>query len=352
MNKHVFGAVLAATAFACATAQATTTYGNLDNFDAVNDTGQEAHGFEIDLEDVSSSDVLNVFGGPSRGFPANVERYGVPTITDYQSGGHHWVSIVYQSPQQAGAWTVGTPTGVFTSPGESCWTGGGIGYGPSTPCDHFGVSTSKNPTQTVYKWLVGGASSATPLTPVKSNVLAPVWNVQQQPGQAPVVNAQIQAPDALPGQQFGTAMWVQIKTITYQNQVGLYDLVDGNPVVANAETEVEWQLIQKEAGVAGSGQIESGGQEHQGDESVVRQYFFYAYAGAVDPQSGEAMPVNDSNPVNGDIGAFLGDQNAAVDFAGAPIGRAIPEPASWALLGIGFMTLGAGLRRARSGQTW
>lgn len=98
-------------------------------------------------------------GGPGRGFPTTVERYGSPTISAIAGG----VSVVYRGTFSGSSWNVGTPSGVFATPGESCWTGGGIGYGPSTPCDHFGVGTSKAPTATTYKWLTQTApNSPTP----------------------------------------------------------------------------------------------------------------------------------------------------------------------------------------------
>src|SRR5690349_921872 len=68
--------------------------GFLGNFDVINDTGQTAYGFEIELEGLHSSDITDVFGGPGRGFPTgrgfdpatSVERYGSPTIADYTNG--------------------------------------------------------------------------------------------------------------------------------------------------------------------------------------------------------------------------------------------------------------------------
>ena len=59
--------------------------GPLANFDVVNNTGQDAYGFEIDLEGISRSDVSDVFG-LNRNFgtpsPGDVERYGVPVVDD------------------------------------------------------------------------------------------------------------------------------------------------------------------------------------------------------------------------------------------------------------------------------
>ena len=35
--------------------------GSYDNFDSINDTGREAEGFEIDVEDVQPADVTRIF---------------------------------------------------------------------------------------------------------------------------------------------------------------------------------------------------------------------------------------------------------------------------------------------------
>ena len=40
-------------------ASASTAYGDLNNFDTVNDTGQECHGFEIEIEDIHSTDITS-----------------------------------------------------------------------------------------------------------------------------------------------------------------------------------------------------------------------------------------------------------------------------------------------------
>ena len=42
-------------ALACHGAHASTSYGDLNNFDTVNDTGQECHGFEIEIDDIHST---------------------------------------------------------------------------------------------------------------------------------------------------------------------------------------------------------------------------------------------------------------------------------------------------------
>src|SRR4051794_32397565 len=52
-------------------AQATIAYGTLNNFDCVNDTGVEAHGFEIELDDVHSTDITYTY---------DYNHYGIPKI--------------------------------------------------------------------------------------------------------------------------------------------------------------------------------------------------------------------------------------------------------------------------------
>ena len=60
-----------------AQAQTATIYGSLGNFDVVNNTGQNACGFEVDWK-----------ASPDQQFhrPSPVQRYGVPTITAYTVG--------------------------------------------------------------------------------------------------------------------------------------------------------------------------------------------------------------------------------------------------------------------------
>ena len=53
-------------------ADASTAYGSLNNFDCVNDTGVETHGFEIELDGLVSTDITYTY---------DYNHYGVPRIT-------------------------------------------------------------------------------------------------------------------------------------------------------------------------------------------------------------------------------------------------------------------------------
>ena len=348
------GSILAL-AQAPTSALATTTVGTLGNFDAVNDTGKEAHGFEIDLEGLHSSDITDTFGGTGRGFPSTVERYGAPSITEYASGGVFGVKITYKSALSAGAWAVGTPSGVYSTPGESCWSGGGS-YNASTPCDHFGVGTVGNATKTTYSWLVEATPGSASLVNATNNLVTPQWTVTPAPAPPPgsppappVVVARIQSPDPVNGAAWGAAMWVKVFTTESDVPINLHQLVNEDPVVqaANANPpEIEWQLLQTESGVANSGVLENGGAAAvgAGAESIIRRYEFYAYSGLYSLE-GEALPSNgDTTPGPDELGHFLGDQNAAVNFAGGPAGAGVPESTSWALMLFGVAALGARLR--------
>ena len=80
-------------------------FGTLSNFDVFNDTGEETHGFEIELDGVSSSDISYTFGAPYQ------YRYGTPTLENFAGG----VYVRYASPYDAGEKRIpaGHPAGAY-----------------------------------------------------------------------------------------------------------------------------------------------------------------------------------------------------------------------------------------------
>lgn len=345
--------------------------GFLGNFDVINDTGKTAHGFEIELEGIHSSDVSDVFGGPGRGFPSgrgfdpatSVVRYGAPTISEYTNGSLYGTKVTYLGLYDPATqtWDYGTPSGSFITPGDNCWSGGGIGYGPSTPCDHFGVGTLINPTKTTYKWLV---ETGTPgvLSDGIVNLPAPQWAVIPAPPPAvpgdppapPQVVARIDAPEPLPGKEFGDGIWVKVFTTELEDLIELEELVGDNPKVQAAQTEIEWQLLQKVAGKPDSGQLESGLGAPVGPKAaaILRRYEFYQFSGRYDPESHEARfdpGYGDTNPGPNDIGIYLGSQNAAANL---PIDNlAVPLPAPLWLFGTACAGLVGVFRRRQRAST-
>ena len=70
-------------------AGASTVYGTLNNFDTVNDTGQPCHGFEIELDDLHSTDITYTY---------DYNHYGKPSIREDNSDpAHPKVFIRYAS---------------------------------------------------------------------------------------------------------------------------------------------------------------------------------------------------------------------------------------------------------------
>jgi len=57
---------LTATLLACSLNATAGTYGPLANFDVINDTGQVAHGFEIEIDGIKESDISSLFGAANR----------------------------------------------------------------------------------------------------------------------------------------------------------------------------------------------------------------------------------------------------------------------------------------------
>jgi hypothetical protein len=85
-----------------------TTYGDLNNFDAVNDTGHDCHGFEIEIDDVHSTDITYTY---------DWNHYGPPKIReDNTDPAHPKVFIRHESTKNPdGSWVAGTSTLIPTS---------------------------------------------------------------------------------------------------------------------------------------------------------------------------------------------------------------------------------------------
>lgn len=332
--------------------------GFLGNFDVINDTGQTAYGFEIELEGLHSSDITDVFGGPGRGFPTgrgydpatSVERYGSPTISEYTNGAVFGTKVTYHAIYDGTSWDYSTPSGNIVIPGDNCWSGGGIGYGPSTSCDHFGVGTSGNPTKTTYSWLLESSPGVLTTANGVVQLPAPVWSVippdPMLPPAPPQVAAKIEAPEPEAGAEFGEALWVKVFTTEFEDPIELEELVGDNDHVQQAETEIEWQLLQKDFNNPLSGQLESGFGVPVGPNaaSILRRYEFYEFSGMYDPETHEAQfepPYGDSNPGPNDVGIYLGSQNAAANLV-------VPEPQTCVLLlaGLGLLRAIARCRKA------
>lgn len=277
-------------------AAGSTAYGTLNNFDCVNDTGYEAHGFEIELDDVVSTDITYTY---------DYNHYGIPKITqDNSDPAHPKVFVRYAATKNPdGTWTAYTaiPSGPISPTDGHQFTNPSVNFGG----EHFGVGYYGAPSAVKYNWLIDdGAGNLMHGPPVY--IATPTFTyyppVVLQPA---VVQAQIvlPPPEVPPVLQFGEAMWVKdIKTTTHNaNKVVLNQLVDpdpDDPLAPNwangepAEVETEWRILQTEFANAANpkGVLQGAPQElPEGDEVVTRRYEFYKYTGPIDAESGEAM---------------------------------------------------------------
>lgn len=278
---------------------ASTAYGSLSNFDAVNDTGVEAHGFEIEIDDVHSTAIQYTF---------DWNHYGTPTITEDNSDPAHPKTFVrYESKKDAqGNYLSYTavPVGAFPpTQGHQC-TNPAVNQG----CEHFGVSYSA-PSAVKYHWLIDNpAASGNLIRGAEVLMSAPSWTYQPPVAAKPAqVVAVIPAPPAPRVKEFGVPSWVKvIKTKLHNNKkIPLDDLssadknADGKADWTNgevAEVESEWYLLQTQnkAGAAGAKQKLAGKAEalNNGNEQITRRYEFYKYVGgerSLDGETGEAM---------------------------------------------------------------
>ncbi len=316
---------------------ASTAYGSINNFDVVNDTGGECHGFEIEIEDLHSRDITYTFDWNHYGTPSIVEDDADPL--------HPRVIVRYASPRNPdGTWARYTaiPSGPIAPTDGHRFTDPSVNFGG----EHFGVGFRGAPGAIRYHWLIDdGAGSLVRGPAVQVSTPSFVY-IPPVGGGAAQVQAAIRPAPAPPVKEFGPASWVkEIRTTTHNdNEVRLRDLVSDDPDDAGDrnwrngepdEVEVEWQLLQTEfskVNGGANGELKGAPEElPDGDEVVTRRYEFYKYTGPFDDESGEAKAtkvaddgihgegVKEINGIEVDlstvevVGEYIGSQMAAFD---------------------------------------
>ena len=306
--------------------------GSLDNFDCVNDTGETAEGFEIDIEDIDPVDL-------TREFPSNfagqeyVNRFGIPTVSaGVAPDGHKMVSVVWAAIWDPAAqkWAAKFGSYVYNgvterdgvvyvakpvaTQGDSCWLlGQGAGYATSG-CDHFGLSFRPGATigKQIYHWLVpdpanpGNLKQANwtsltgPLPPAPVQVYVP----PAVPGNPPVIHAVVEAapPPEAAEPQWGEPKWVKTYTAIVANPQQL-DALQKNLIPLKSSKGIKvtsgWSLLQQPpAGGAEKAEVDDDAVP-AGMGAVVKRYEYYAFTGARDSETNEAIcSVLDANSVN------------------------------------------------------
>ena len=316
-----------------AAAAASTAFGTLGNFDTVNDTGQICHGFEIELDDLHSTDVTYTY---------DYNHYNTPKIReDNTDPAHPKVFIRYESGRSATgaylAFTAVPAAPIAPTDGHQC-TNPGVNLG----CEHFGVGYSRSPTAERYHWLVDDGAGHLVRGPAVI-VAMPTFNYfPPAVGQPAFVQAVIPAPEPVEVhvQEFGPAVWVKSIVTTAHNSkpIPLRDLVSDDPNIVNDanwkngeadEVETEWDLLQEEFAKADGANNKGKGKDEplpRGDEVVTRRYEFFKYSGPFDAETNEALcdTYPDPAPTTPEcatelLGDYLGAQMAGFNVE-APLG--------------------------------
>ena len=270
-----------------------TAYGSLNNFDCVNDTGEETHGFEIELDYGHTKDVTYTY---------DYNHYGAPKISEDNSDpAHPRVFIRYESGKNPdGTWAAYTaiPSGPISPTQGHQFTDPSVNFGG----EHFGVGFIGNPVAVKYHWLVDDHAGHLVLGPAVV-ISTPTFTYYPPVGNKPAhVQAEIEPQPAPPIMEFGPASWTkEIKTTSHNpRKVSLNNLIGddaGKPQPwANGEKpeiETEWSVLQQEfaRGNRGKHGAHVGKQEDlpKGNEMVTRRYEFYNYTGPIDAETGEAV---------------------------------------------------------------
>ena len=320
-KKNFYGVVLSVallvlcilTAPVASNAQTATVSGSLGNFDVINHTGHDGHGFEIELEGVQPGDIPYWF---------SVQRYGAPTITPTTLG----TRVRWTSPYVGGAFTQTTlPHAPNTPFAGSCYQWG-ANYNQSA-CEHFGIGLTVKPTRTTYRWLIEDAANPGTLVGVDPPIaiVSPVYviNAPVVQGGGPELVDTIEAPEPAEAPElYGDAQWVKVFKTQLTREANLDELVSDNAVIPQdaAHLEVQWEIIQQEP--ASNSHSNGTRRQRQHTEilnadtrSVVRRYETYAFTGQYDPITHEALCADttcNTAAVN-EVGEFISAQMTAAN---------------------------------------
>lgn len=301
-------------------AQTATVQGNLGNFDVINQTGQDTHGFEIEIEGVAENDLYYTGFG---------QRYGRGTITPYTGGVRIRWSSSYDSTSHHYAlstpqYTPGTPVSW-----NDCYLAGSR-YSISG-CENFGQGMRNISTITNIRgyWLVDDPANPGSLIRYTPNVAIPLPNwffpPPPPPGSAPVVTAEVEAPEAPEAPElFGDAQWLKIYTTQLPRALTEQDLQTGGGTVPQdpAQVEVDWDIIQAEPASGGNGNGRQNRSRKQNNtiiatatRSIIRRYETYKFTGTYDAITHEALcaDLTCTAPGAGELGDQIGGANSAVN---------------------------------------
>lgn len=316
--------IVAASACLPAFAQTATIYGSLGNFDVVNNTGQDACGFEAEIEGLPSGYPVGTF---------TVQRYGPATVTDYiAANGNAGRRVTHKSNDCVRNKTVAHPPG--TAFGGTCYQWNLNTYA-NAGCEHFGLHYAYTaPTTVTYRWLVNDAANpgAYVANDPPIQIATPYYYIQQPAAvlpnvipPAPVVVFVVPAPPPPPA-RFGEAHWMKTFVRQLPRVVTLDELLTDNPVTVPmdpASLETNWEVLQAAPPGLADNQRQRGVSTRGSPllpttRTIVRRFETYAYTGPRNPITNQVLCADllCNTPAAGELGDFVSANMAGVEVQG------------------------------------
>ncbi len=280
--------------------------GYATNFDVPNGTDKECEGFEVEIEDITDTQITYTWPG-SPGYPNPYGNSHTFTNTTF-SNGHTGVIVRFVAAYSNGAWSAKTPIGQV---------------------NHFGIHVNGNAGMQRYSWLcdLGGFSTGSTgvLTPYGGSTQGNFYPIPSVPAVVPSIVAtptgeQVQttiAP-AVPPQpaepQFQDGVWVVKYQASSPNAVDVNQLLVTDPEIQNAINNSQIssiaELFQPDPGTNRGLEQEPPDPIDAGDRASITVTETYQYTGPVDP-------VDNSITCN----ETAGDPNNCSNFVGPMIAR-------------------------------
>ncbi len=299
-----------------ARASAPAVVGYATNFDVPNGTDKECEGFEVEIEDITDTQITYTWPG-SPGYPNPYGTSHTFTNTTF-SDGHPGVVVRFTAAYANGAWSAKTPIGQV---------------------NHFGIHVTGTPGMQRYSWLcdLGGsaAGSTGTLTPYGGTTQGNFYPTPSVPAVVPNVVAtptgeQVQtviAP-AVPPQpaeaRFQDAVWVLKYQASSPNAVDVNQLLITDPevqnAIANSQISSIAELFQPDPGTNQGLEQEPPDPIDAGDRSSLTVTETYRYTGPVDPVDNSITcneTPNDPNNCSNFVGPMIARQMVAANLQAA-----------------------------------
>ncbi len=294
--------------------------GYATNFDVGNGTDKECEGFEVEIEDITDTQITGFWPG-SPGYPNPYGQNHTYTNTTFPDG-HSGVVVRFNATYSGGAWSAKTPIGMVNHYGVHVnGTPGVQRY--SWLCDLGGSAAGSTGTLTPYGGTTTGNFYVQPSVPsIVTNVVATPTGEVVQPVVIPAVVPQPAEP------RFPDAVFMVKYQASSPNPVDVNQLLATDPEVQsainNSQISSIAELFQPDPGTNQGQETEPGDPIDPGDQSSVTVTETYRYTGPVDPIDNSVTCneiANDPTNCNNFVGTMIARQMVAANL-GAGVNRA------------------------------